>query len=214
MALTLYFHPLSSYCQKVLLALYENGTAFTPLQIDLREPNSRAKLTAVWPVGKFPVLTDGDKVIPESSIIVEYLAQHYPGPVKLVPDDPDEARRTRAADRFFDLYVNDQMGRIIGDRLRPEGQKDPFGVERAKAALTTALGMIEKDMAKKSWAMGDEFSMADCAAAPALFYADRVMPFRKSHPNAGRYLDRLMGRTSFARVLKEARPYFDLIPAG
>jgi glutathione S-transferase len=211
MALTLYFHPLSSYCQKVLMALYENATPFTPQQIELREPDSRAKLAAVWPICKFPVLTDGDWTVPESSIIIEYLQRHHPGPVKFLPDDPDLARRTRMFDRFYDLHVNDHMAKIVSDRWRPEGKNDPFGVEQAKEKLKTALGMVEEDMAKKTWAMGEEFSLADCAAAPALFYTNMVMEFRGSHPNAARYLGRLTARPSYARVLKEAEPYFELM---
>jgi glutathione S-transferase len=214
MALTLYYHPLSSYCQKVMVALYENATPFTPQLIDLKDAQSRAILTKLWPIGKFPVLADGDWIVPESGIIIEYLAQHYPGPVKLLPDDPDLARRTRMHDRFFDFYVNDQMGKIVFDRFRPEGQRDAIGVEKAKAVLTTALGMIEEDIAAKTWAMGDDFGMADCAAAPALNYANMVMPFRDSHPNTSRYLDRLLGRASFARTVKEAEPYLKLMQAG
>jgi glutathione S-transferase len=210
-ALTLYYHPLSSYCQKAMIALYENGTPFTPQLIDLRNEDSRAVLTKIWPMSKFPVLTDGDWTVPESSIIIEYLARHHPGPVKLLPDDPDLARRTRMCDRFYDFYVNDQMAKIVQDRWRPEGRNDPYGVEKATGVLKTALGMVEEDMAKKQWAMGEDFGMADCAAAPALFYADMVAPFRDTHPNAARYLGRLKGRPSFARVLKEAEPYLKLM---
>jgi glutathione S-transferase len=214
MSLTLYYHPLSSYCQKVLIALYENATPFTPLLIDLHDPDSRAKLTKVWPIGKFPVLQDGDWTVPESSIIIEYLARHYPGPVKLLPDDPDLARRTRMVDRFYDLHIDDQMAKIVGDRWRPDGQHDPYGVTQARERLKIALGMVEEDMAKRQWAMGDDFGMADCAAAPALFYANMVMPFRETHRSAARYLDRLMGRPSYARVLKEAEPYLKLMQGG
>jgi len=153
-----------------------------------------------------------DRTVPESSIIVEYLAQHYPGRSQLVPADADLARQVRFRDRFFDLYVHEPMQKIVTDRLRPPGKNDLHGVEQAKTQLQTALGMIDKDMATKTWAMGDAFGMADCAAAPALFYADKLMPFGESHKNAAAYLRRLMQRPSFTRVLEEAQPYFKMFP--
>ena len=212
MALTLYFHPLSSYCQKVLIALYENATPFEPLQIDLGDPASRAKLTAHWPIGKFPVLTDGDHVVPESSIIIEYLDAKYPGPTRFIPSDPDLARQTRLKDRFYDCHIDDQLGRIATLRLRPEGHRDPRGMVEARARIETALAMVEKDMADKTCAMGDTFTLADCAAAPALFYADMVAPFAATHPNATAYLERLKARPSYARALAEAAPYLHMVP--
>ena len=161
-----------------------------------------------------PVLRDDarDRTIPESSIIIEYLAQHYPGRTRLVPADADLALRTRLRDRFYDLYVQEPMQKVVTDRLRPAGAHDPHGVEQAKALLQTAYGLIERDMATNPWAMGDEFGMADCAAAPALFYANLVVPFGDTHPNAARYLARLMERPSFARTVEEARPYLALFP--
>jgi len=212
MALALYFHPLSSYCQKVLMALYENATPFEPVPIDLGDPVSRARLTAHWPIGKFPVLVDGDWVVPESSIIIEYLDQKYPGPVRFIPADPDVARQMRLRDRFFDCYIDDQLGRIAGLRLRPEGQKDPRGITEAQTRIETALDLVDKDMATKAWAMGETFTMADCAAAPALFYANMVIPFGQTHPHAMAYLKRLMARPSYARALREAEPYLHLVP--
>jgi len=212
MPLTLYYHPLSSFCQKVLVALYEDDTPFVPRLIDLRDAASRAELLKVWPIGKFPVLCDGDRTIPESSIIIEYLAQHYPGKTQLVPADADLARQTRMRDRFYDLYVDVPMQKVVGDRLRPAGNKDPFGVEQARAALQTAYGMIDQDMTSKTWAMGDSFSMADCAAAPALYYANLVAPFSETYRNVGKYFERLMVRPSFARVVKEAEPYRAMFP--
>ncbi len=214
MALTLYFHPLSSYCQKVLIALYENDTAFTPRFVDLMNPADRAAFMAIWPIGKFPVLRDDadDRTIPESSIIIEYLARHRPGRTALVPADPDRARQTRFRDRFFDNYVMTPMQKIVVDRLRPPGKSDHYGVDEAKALLDRALGMIDRDMATKCWAMGDDFTMADCAAAPALFYADMAVPFAATHPNAAAYLARLRERPSYARALKEAEPYLAQVP--
>jgi glutathione S-transferase len=214
MSLTLYFHPLSSYCQKVLVALYENATPFAPRLIDLGNESSRAELLALWPIGKFPVLRDDarDRTVAESTIIIEYLAQHYPGSVSLVPGDPDGALEVRLRDRFFDLYVNDVMAAIVADRLRPADSKDPYGVARAQARLATSYDMIEREMAAKTWAAGEDFTMADCAAAPALFYADKVMPFGAARPNTAAFFDRLMRRPSFARAVAEAAPYFNLFP--
>jgi glutathione S-transferase len=214
MSLTLYYHPLSSFCQKVLIALYENDTPFTPKLIDLGNEASRTELTSIWPIGKFPVLRDEarDRMVPESSIIIEYLSQHYPGKTQLVPMDSDLARQTRFRDRFYDLYVSDPMQKIVGDKLRPAGKTDPFGVETAKRRLQTAYGMIDQAMATNTWAMGDAFTMADCAAAPALFYASKVVPFGETHQNTARHFDRLMQRASFARAVAEAKPYFHLFP--
>ena len=214
MSLKLYFHPLSSFSQKVLVAFYENGTPFEREIVDLGDEASAAAFKKVWPIGRFPVLRDEarDRTVPESSIIIEYLAQHYPGGTPLVPADADLARQTRLRDRLHDLYVNVPMQKVVTDRLRPQGNHDPHGVEEARSLLATGLGLIDREMATRTWAMGDAFGMADCAAAPALFYADMAMPFAGTHKNAAAYLDRLKERPSFARVIKEAQPYFDLIP--
>jgi len=214
MSLKLYFHPLSSFCHKVLIALYENDTSFEPVIVNLMDETSAAAFKKIWPIGKFPVLRDEakDRTIPESSTIIEYLDQHYSGRARLVPKDADLARQTRLRDRFFDLYIHAPMQKIVTNRLRPAGKNDAHGVEEAGALLRTALGMTEEDMATNSWAMGDDFSMADCAAAPALFYADKVMPFGDTYRNAAEYLNRLMARPSFARTLEEAQPYFKLFP--
>jgi glutathione S-transferase len=212
MKLKLYFHPLSSFCHKVLIALYESGTAFEPCIVDLM--GNAEEFKQIWPIGKIPVLRDEekDRTIPETSVIIEYLAQCYPGQAQLFPADRDLRREMRLRDRFYDLYVNMPMQKIVVDKLRPEGKNDHYGVEEASALLKTSLGMIEADMAVNRWAMGDDFTMADCAAAPALFYADMVLPFRETHRNLAAYLDRLMERPSYARVLREAQPYFAMIP--
>jgi glutathione S-transferase len=162
MSLTLYYHPLSSFCHKVLIAIYENATPFTPKTVDLGDPKSAAAFKAVWPVGKFPVLhdTSGDRLIPESTTIIEYLDQHYPGRTRFLPDDPDLARQVRFRDRFYDLHIHVPMQKIITDRIRPAGKNDPYGVEEARALMNTALGMTDKDMADRTWAMGDTFTMA------------------------------------------------------
>ncbi len=214
MSLSLYMHPLASYCWKALIAFYENDTPFTAKVVDLGNATERAELLKLWPVGKFPVLRDAarDRVVPESTIIIEYLAQHYPGKSVLVPADPDLARQTRLRDRFYDHYVHEHMQKIVADKLRPAGSKDPFGVEQAKAALRSAYEIIDKDMAKRRWAMGEAFSMADCAAAPALYYANLVEPMDSKYPNTAAYLQRLNERASFARVVKEAQPYFQMFP--
>ncbi|WP_437806932.1 glutathione S-transferase family protein [Sorangium sp. So ce1078] len=214
MSLTFYFHPLSSYCHKALIALYENDTPFEPHLVDLGNEAASAAYKKLWPMGKMPVLRDNarDRIIPESTIIIEYLALHYPGRTQLVPADADLALQTRLSDRFYDCYVHDPMQRIVGDRLRPAEKKDPLGVEMARKVLLTSYGMIEQEMANRSWAMGDTFTLADCAAAPALFYANEVQPFVDSHRNVAAYFERLRARPSFARVLQEAQPYFHMFP--
>ena len=214
MTLRLYYHPLSSFCQKVLIALYESGTPFTPQLVDLRDEKERADFLKLWPIGKFPVLRDEarDRLVPESTIIIEYLAQHYPGKSKLVPKDADEARQMRLRDRFFDLYVNMEMQKIIGDRMRPADKKDPFGVDQAKAKLLTAIDLVDKQVGAGKWIMGEAFTMADCAAAPALFYASMVVPFMETHLNLAAYCKRLAKRPSYARVQKEAKPYLEMVP--
>lgn len=214
MSLKLYFHPLSSFCHKVLIALYENNTVFVPHIVDLADETARAEFMKIWPVGKFPVLRDDarNRTVPESSTIIEYLDQHYPGDHPLLPADPHLARETRFHDRFFDLHMHVPMQKVVTDKLRPEGKNDPHGVEEAKRLLQTALTLVEERMATRTWAMGDAFTMADCSAAPPLFYINRVMPFAQTHKNAAAYLTRLMARPSYARALKEAEPYLAMFP--
>ena len=214
MSLTLHFHPLSSFCHKVLIALYENDTPFTPQMVDLGDAAQRDAFRKLWPIGKFPVLQDAarDRMVPESSIIIEYLDQYYPGKTKFIPADADLARQMRLRDRYFDLHIHMQMQKIVGDRLRPVDKKDPHGVTEARALMATALGALEGQMASRIWAMGDAFTLADCAAAPALFYADKVAPLASKYPNVAAYLDRLKQRPSYARALKEAEPYFQFFP--
>ncbi len=210
----LYFHPFASFCQKVLVALYENDVPFEPHVVDLGDEASSAEFKRIWPIGKFPVLRDEARArtIPESSMIIEYLARHYPGKIELIPEDADLAWETRLRDRFYDLYVNVPMQKIVTDRLRPAGRNDPHGVEEARRQLQTAYGLIDQEMETRTWAIGDRFSMADCAAAPAMYYANLVMPFDDAHRNAAAYLGRLMERSSFARVVEEAKPYRALFP--
>lgn len=212
MALTFYYHPLSSYCQKALMALYENDTPFVPCIVNLQDETSRADFLKLWPIGKFPLLKDGEWTVPESSIIIEYLDQKYPGKTRFIPTDPDQARQMRMRDRFFDCYVMEPMVKVVTDRLRPEGKNDSYGVERAREKLNTALTLVNEAMATKPWAAGEDFSMADCAAAPALFYANKVAPFETTYPNVAAYLERLLKRPSFARCTREAAPYLKMMP--
>jgi glutathione S-transferase len=214
MSLTLHFHPLSSFCWKALIALYENGVPFTPKLVDLGNPAERAALLKLWGIGKFPVLQDDARgeVVPESSVVIEYIDRHYPGATRLIPDDADRALQTRLRDRFYDLYVHLPMQKIMGDRLRPDGKQDPHGVDEARAQLRTSYAMIEQQMAGGAFAMGDDFGLADCAAAPSLFYGSMVVPFGDGQRNLAAYLERLKARPSFARVIKEAEPYFGMVP--
>ena len=214
MSLTLHFHPLSSFCWKALIALYENGVPFTPHLVDLGNPAERAALLKLWPIGKFPVLQDDARaeIVPESSVVIEYLDRHYPGRARLIPDDADRALQTRLRDRFYDLYVHLPMQKIMGDRLRPR-LLDAVGIlVSLRAQLRTSYAVIEQQMARGAFAMGDDFSLADCAAAPALFYGSMVQPFGDGQKNLAGYFERLKARPSFARVLKEAEPYFGMVP--
>jgi len=214
MALTLYFHPLSSFCQKALIALYENDTPFEKHLVDLMNPATRAEYQRLWPIAKMPVLRDEARghTVPEATIVIEYLEQYHPGRARLIPSDPDLAREARLKDRIFDHYVNEPVGKIVTDKLRPAGKNDPQGVEHARGLLATAYGIIEADMSRRTWAVGDVFSMADCAAAPALFYANKLAPLGSAFPHTQAYLDRLMARPSYARALAEAEPYFRMFP--
>lgn len=214
MSLTLYYHPLASFCHKVLIALYEAELPFDGRIIDLANLDSKAELLEKWPVGKFPVLHDDERrrTVPETSIIIEYLSQHFPSAASLVPEDHDTALDVRLWDRFFDCYVSVPMQRVVAERLRPEGAKDPFGLDDAKATLTMAYDVLERHLDGRTWAAGASFTLADCSAAPALFYADIVHPFRDTHPRTVAYFERLLERPSFARVLDEARPYFVSFP--
>jgi glutathione S-transferase len=214
MTLTLYFHPLASYCHKVLIALYESGTKFETHVVDFGDAAATTRFKALWPIGKIPVLRDESRgrTVPETTIIIEYLQQHYPGPRPLLPADADARLEARHWDRFFDLYVSGPMQTIVGDHFRPDGAKDAQGVAAAIATLKTAYGMIDRQMADRRWAIGEDFSIADCAAASALFFVETLLPFSKTHPNLAAYFERLVDRPSFARVLAEAKPYFHFYP--
>lgn len=213
MSLELFLHPLSSYCHKVLIAFYENDIPFQVKRVD--DPAVAREYEALSPLKKFPVLRDlkRGRVVLESTIIIEYLHTHFPGKVKLIPDDPDLAWQVRLRDRFYDNYLHTPMQKFAGDHLRPQGKRDAYGVDQARALFVKALGLVDAEMAQRTWAMGDTFTMADCAAAPAIFYGNRFYgPFRETHPNALAYLDRLMARRSYARALEEAKPFMHLLP--
>jgi glutathione S-transferase len=214
MSLILHYHPLSSFCWKALVALYETGAPFTPNMVNLGDGAQRAALLALSPIGRFPVLRDEARgeTVPESSIVIEYLDRHYPGAVGLISEDPDLALQTHLRDRFLDLYVHLPMQKIVGDRLRPADSKDPHGVAEARAQLRTSYAILDQQLAHGGWMMGEHFSLADCAAAPALFYGNKVEPFGDGHRHLAAYLERLKARPSFARVLQEAEPYFGMFP--
>jgi len=214
MTLTLYLHPLASFCHKVLIALYENETAFDSRIVNFADPDSAAALLDKWPVGKIPILHDEatGRTVPETSIIIEYLQAHYPGPVRLLPDDPDAQMQVRLWDRFYDLYVSVPMQKVVTDRIRPADAHDPHGVVEARAMLDQAYKMIDAHMQEKRWATGDDFTMADCAALPGLFFASIVHPFTREQRALYSYLERLLQRASVKRVLAEAQPYFSMFP--
>jgi glutathione S-transferase len=212
MTLKLYAHPFSSYCQKVLIALYENKTPFEYLTLD--DPRNGADLEAIWPIKKFPVLVDEGRSILEASIIIEHLDLHHPGPVRLIPKAPEAALEVRLMDRFFDNYVMTPMQKIVTDRIRQEQDRDPYGVSEARAMLDKAYGWLDKALSDREWAAGAAFSLADCAAAPALFYADWAHPIGDRYPRVRDYRRKLLALPSFARAVDEARPYRSYFPLG
>lgn len=211
---SLYAHPFASYCQKVLIALYENGTPFTYRTIGPEDPAAMNELTEFWPLKKFPLLRDAGQTYVESSVIIEHLGLRYPGAVQLIPQDPEAALPVRMLDRFFDNYVMTPMQRIVADFIRAPADRDPFGVHEAKSTLDSAYGWLNDVMAERPWAAGDNFSLADCAAAPALFYADWVHEIPVQLAHARSYRRRLLARPSVARTVDEARPFRHFFPPG
>jgi glutathione S-transferase len=211
-SLTLYYHPLSSFCWKALIALYEADVAFAPRLVNLGDPADRAAFQAVWPLAKFPVLVDETRgqTVPESTIIVDYLARTQPTAATLIPKDPDAEMRTRLLDRLIDSYIHLPFQQIVSERLRPEGGKDPFGIEQNRATIRAGYDLVAP-MIAGPWAMGEAFTLADCAALPALYYADYAIPLAGWPPLAA-YLERLKARASIARVLAEAEPFFQYFP--
>jgi glutathione S-transferase len=216
MTLHLYCHPFSSFCQKTLMAFYEKQVDFTSHVIDLSDERSRTELLALWPYGKFPVLHDtvSGMTMAESSPIIEYVdASNATGP-RLVPADPASSRGVRLWDRILDNYLHLPLQKIVADRLRPAGAGDAFGVAEARNTLAITYRMLERALVQGPWLFGDFFTLADCAAAPPLFYAERVAPFRADHPKLAAYFARLLARPSFARCVEEAREYRHFFPAA
>ncbi|HEX8482882.1 MAG TPA: glutathione S-transferase family protein [Allosphingosinicella sp.] len=212
--LTLHYHPFSSFCQKVLVALYEREVPFQRVVVDPSDPEQKAALERLWPMGKFPVLRDEERgvTVPESSLIIAYLDRVHAGPPPLVPADAEAALDANLWDRFFDQYVEAPLQKAVGDRLRPEGARDPYGVAEAAALLERAYDLLEEKLGEAHpWAAGADFTLADCSAAPALFYSGIVVPFGGRGRLAG-YYARLRARPSFARAVDEARPFRRFFP--
>jgi glutathione S-transferase len=214
MTMQLYAHPFSSYCQKVLIALYENEIAFEWRLLEFDDAKVQAEFAALWPLKRMPVLVDAGRTVVESSIIIEYLGTHHPGPVRLIPEVPEAALEVRWMDRFFDNYVMTPMQRIVGDFIRPPAERDPRGVSDARQLLETSYRWLEGRIREGQWATASGFSLADCAAAPSLFYADWTHPIPAEFVNLRRYRQRLLARPSFKRAVDEARPYRPLFPPG
>jgi glutathione S-transferase len=210
--LELYGHPFSSYTWKVLIPLYADETEFEFRQVPENEQNY-AELKRIWPFGRFPLLVDDGKPVIESTPIIEHLQAHYPGPNVWIPDG-DFGREVRFLDRFFDLYVMDNMQAIVGDALRADGSRDPYGVANARERLNVAYGWLEANLPESGWAAGESFTLADCAAAPSLFYADWVEEIGDTRPKLRAYRARLLAHPTVARVVDEARPYRPYFPLG
>jgi glutathione S-transferase len=210
--LTFYGHPISSFTWKALIALYENDTPFDFVTVDQA---TYADFIAKWPMGKFPILLDSDRkrMITETSVIIEYLDAYYPGRTRFIPKDFDTALEVRRWDRVFD-HLNVTMSKVVLDNIRPEGQHDPIGVEEAKRAIHAAYTVIDAQLGDREFIVGDSFTMADCAAAPALWYGARNVPLDGKCPRIAAYRERLNARPSFARCLKGCEPLFHLYPGA
>jgi glutathione S-transferase len=213
MPLDYYHHPLASFCWKVTIALHENGVPFTAHVVDLSDPAQAAHLKSLWPIGKFPVLREADgRVVAESSIIIEHLDHAHPGPQPLIPRDAEAALEARLWDRYFDTYVHAPMQKIVADSFRAQGRHDEDGVMEARAMLRLAWQMLDRHFDGRTWAAAGAFSIADCAALPALFYAGVLEPFDTVAAHLAAYFDRLCGRASIVRTIREAQPYFPNFP--
>jgi glutathione S-transferase len=212
MSLTLYAHPFAAYCWKTLIALYDNGTPFTYRVIE--DAAGWAELESLWPMKQFPLLRDGETLVAESSIIIEHLMLHHPGPTRFIPENPAAALSVRFMDRFFDNYVMTPMQTLVSDRMRIDSQRDAKGVSDARNVLDVAYGWLDKHVSQQAWATSSGFTLADCAAAPALFYADWVHPIGDQFPTLRAYRGRLLAQPSVARTVDEARPYRKLFPLG
>jgi glutathione S-transferase len=214
MTLKFYGHPFSSYCQKALIALYENDIPFEWRVLSPDNPQAGAEMAAMWPIQRFPVLVDGDRTVMEATVIVEHLGLHHPGPVRLIPDDAQAALDVRMMDRIFDNYVMTPQGNVVFESIRPPGNGDPYGVAQAKAMLETSYRWLDGRLKGHEWAVGDDFTLADCAAGPSLFYADWTHPIPEEFTTLVAYRKRLLARPSFARAVDEARPFRPFFPLG
>ena len=214
MTLTLYAHPFSSYCQKVLIALYENDTPFDYSVIGGEDPAVGEGWARLWPMKRMPVLVDGERTILESSTIIEYLDLKYPGPAPMIPADADAALKVRMMDRIFDNYVMTPMQRFTFDLLRPAESRDAYGVQQARDMLDVSYAWLDKELAGRTWATGESFTMADCAAAPSLFYADWTYEIPAEFPNLRAYRARLLKRPAVARAVDGGRPFRHYFPLG
>ncbi len=213
MSLTLYSHPFSSYCQKVLIALWEKELPFTYRHLE--DSGANEERLAHWPLGQFPVLVDGDETIAESSIIIEHLDLYHPGQARFLPEDPKAALEVRFLDRFFDNFIMNMMQRAVNESLRSDPTRLEEALARTRESLTTAYAWIDKRLEGRSWAAGEDFTLADCAAAPSLFYADWVHQISDpDFPTLRAYRSRLLARPSFARAVEEARRYRSYFPLG
>lgn len=205
MSLRLYAHPLSSYCWKVLVPLFENGTPFDYRKLD--DAQAAAEFAELWPIRRMPVLVDGERTVVESSVIIEHLDVRHPGRTRFIPADADAALETRLLDRVFDNYVQTPMQKIVFDSVRPADEKDPAGVRDAHALLDTTFRWLDGRLAGREWAAGSEFGLADCAAVPALLYGHWVHPIDAALTSVHAYRRRLLARPSCARAIDESRPY-------
>ena len=211
-SLELFGHPFSSYTWKVLIPLYADGTEFQFRQVPENEENY-AELKRLWPFGKFPLLVDDGELVMETTCIIEHLQAHHRGPNVWIPDG-ELGRRVRFLDRFFDLYVQGNMQPAVNHALRPEGMGDAYGAEQGRKDLLIAYDWLEANLPDSEWAAGDSFTLADCAAAPALFYADWVEEIGDKRPKVKAYRARLLAHPVVARVVDEARPYRKYFPLG
>jgi glutathione S-transferase len=210
MSVTLYYHPLASFCWKVLIALYESGRPFEKKLINLADPADKAALEELWPLAKFPVIRDHahQRDVAETSVIIEYLDRFWAGPQPLIPTEWEDALEVRLWDRVFDNHVQAPMQQIVSDRMRNSG----LDLAKERATLLTAYRMLDRHLGSRTWVGRKDFSMADCAAAPALFYASTLEPIPDQLERLVEYFDRLLKRASFQRVLEEAKPYLQFYP--
>ena len=213
MTLQLFAHPFSSYCQKVLIALWADGTEFEYRMLDQDHPENMEELERHWPFKLFPVLLDHGVAVIETSCIIEHLQAKHPGPIRWIPEG-DLGRRVRFLDRFFDLYVMNNMSCPVFNAIRPADQRDPYGVEQAMRRLGTAYDWLEANLGDGPWAVGEQFTLADCAAAPSLFYADWVQEIGHGRPRLQAYRARLLAHPAVVRAVDEARPYRSFFPLG